>query len=77
MIDYGMSVAVCTDNTLVSHTTLSRELALVADACSLDREAFRRLVLAGFKGAFYHGSYAKKRNFVKRAADKIDAVFNS
>lgn len=77
MLDYGMSVAVCTDNTLVSHTTLSRELALAADACTLDREAFRRLVLAGFKGAFYYGSYADKRNFVKRAADKIDAVFNS
>ena len=77
MLDYGMSVAICTDNRLVSHTTSSRELALVADACELDDAAFKRLVLAGFKGAFYYGSYAEKRRFVKRAADKIDAVFNS
>ena len=77
MIDYGMSVAVCTDNMLVSHTTLSRELALVAQACHMDGNAFRRLVLAAFKGAFYYGSYAEKRKFVKRAADRIDAFFNS
>ncbi len=77
MIDYGIAVAVCTDNTLVSHTTLSRELALVAETCSLDSARFKQLVLAGFKGAFYHGSYAAKRKFVKRAADKIDAFFNS
>ncbi len=77
MLDYGMSVAVCTDNMLVSHTSVSQELALVADACKLDKESFQRLVLAGFKGAFHYGSYADKRKFVKRAADKIDAVFNS
>ncbi len=75
MIDYGMAVAVCTDNTLVSHTTLSRELELVATACRLDEAAFKQLVLAGFKGAFYYGSYADKRKFVKRAADRIDAIF--
>lgn len=77
MIDYGLSVAICTDNMLVSHTTLSRELSLVVDACGLDEVALKRLVLAGFKGSFYYGSYADKRKFVKRAADKIDAVFNS
>lgn len=77
MIDYGMSVAVCTDNMLVSHTTLSRELARVARACELDKAAFKRLVLAGFKGAFYYGSYANKRKFVKRAADKIDEILNN
>lgn len=77
MLDYKMSVAVCTDNRLVSHTTLSRELALVADACKLDQSAFKKLVIAGFKGAFFHGGYADKRRFVKRAADKIDEIFNS
>ena len=51
MIDYGMSVAVCTDNMLVSHTSLSRELSLVAEVCNLDCDAFKRLVLAAFKGA--------------------------
>ncbi len=77
MLDYGMSVAICTDNTLVSHTSLSRELTLTAEACQLGTAETKRLVLAAFKGAFYPGSYARKRSFIKRAADKIDEVFNS
>ena len=72
MLDYGIAVAVATDNTLVSHTTINRELALVADACKLDMKAFKRLVLAGFKGAFYPGRYQEKRAFVRRAADLIE-----
>jgi len=77
MLDYGMSVAICTDNTLVSHTSLSHELMLTSQACNLNTAQLKRLVLASFKGAFYYGSYAKKRAFVKRAADKIDEIFNS
>jgi adenosine deaminase len=74
MLDYGMAVAVATDNTLVSHTNINRELALVSDACSLDLSAFKRLVLAGFKGAFYPGRYAEKRAFVRRAAERFETV---
>ena len=74
MLEYGMAVAVGTDNTLVSHTTINRELALVADACALDMPAFKRLVLAGFKGAFYPGRYAEKRAFVRRAAERFEKL---
>jgi adenosine deaminase len=74
MLDYGMAVAVATDNTLVSHTDINRELALVADACELDLAEFKRLVLAGFKGAFYPGRYAEKRVFVRRAAEQFERI---
>lgn len=74
MLGYGMAVAVATDNTLVSHTTINRELSLVAEACELDLAAFKRLVLAGFKGAFYPGRYEEKRTFVRRAAERFEKV---
>ncbi len=74
MLNYGMAVAVATDNTLVSHTDINRELALVTDACKLDLIAFKRLVLAGFKGAFYPGRYAEKRAFVKCAAERFERI---
>ena len=74
MLDYGMAVAVATDNTLVSHTTINRELALVAEACAMDLAAFKRLVLAGFKGAFYPGRYAEKRAFVRQAAERFERI---
>lgn len=74
MLDYGMAVAVGTDNTLVSHTTINRELALVADACDLDLAGFKRLVIAGFKGGFYPGRYQEKRAFVRHAAERFEKV---
>ncbi|MDD4101705.1 MAG: adenosine deaminase family protein [Kiritimatiellae bacterium] len=72
MVAYGIAVAVATDNTLVSHTDINRELALASEACELDMAGFRRLVLAGFKGGFYPGKYAAKRDFVRRAAQLFD-----
>ncbi len=72
MVAYGMAVAVATDNTLVSHTDINRELALVTEACGLDLAGFKRLVMAGFKGGFYPGKYAAKRAFVKQAAAQFD-----
>jgi len=74
MLEYGIAVAVATDNTLVSHTTINRELGLVADACDLDLPAFKRIVLAGFKGAFFPGRYAEKRAFVRRAAERFERL---
>lgn len=76
MVEYGMAVAVATDNTLVSHTNINRELAMVVEACNLDLNGFKRLALAGFKGAFYPGSYQDKRRFVRRAAERMERIMN-
>jgi adenosine deaminase len=64
MIDYGLSVSICTDNRLVSNTTVSRELELVTRHVGLTRHQLRNLVIAGFKGSFFPGSYNAKREFV-------------
>ena len=74
MLAHRLAVAIGTDNRLVSHTTLSREIALVAETFQLDLRAVRNLVLAGFKAAFFHGSYAEKRLYVAQAATQIDRV---
>jgi adenosine deaminase len=77
MIDYGLSVSLCTDNRLMSNTTVSREMRLVIDGAKLTREEVRRLVIAGFKGSFFHGSFAEKRRFVDAASARYDALENS
>jgi adenosine deaminase len=64
MLDYGLSVSICTDNRLVSNTTVSRELGLVVEHAKLSRAELRRLVIAGFKGSFFPGSFGEKRKFV-------------
>lgn len=74
MIEANLSVAVCTDNRLVSATTLTKELRLVIDGLGLNQEATRRLLLGGFKAAFFPGSYAQKRQFVAAVSARLDAL---
>jgi adenosine deaminase len=66
MIDSNLSVSICTDNRLVSNTTVSQELELVTDSLCLDKTQFRNIVVAGFKGSFFAGGYRKKRAYVRK-----------
>ncbi len=74
MIDNGLSVSISTDNRLVSHTTICRELKLCAAELTLTDSQFRDLVLAGFKRSFFPGPYAEKRAYVRRAINLYDAL---
>ena len=66
MIDSNLSVSICTDNRLVSNTTVSQELELVTNSLCLDKTQFRNIVVAGFKGSFFAGGYRKKRAYVRK-----------
>jgi adenosine deaminase len=74
MIDYGLSVSLCTDNRLMSNTTVSREMQKVIDGAAITREELKRLTIAGFKGSFFHGSFAEKRKFVDAVSARYDAL---
>jgi adenosine deaminase len=74
MIDHGLSISICTDNRLVSNTTVSREVQLVVESAKLKPAELRRLIVAGFKGAFFHGSFAEKRSFVEAVERRYDAL---
>ncbi len=76
MIDRGLSVSISTDNRLVSHTSVSKELLLCTQHLTLTDSQFRDLVLAGFKRSFFPGSYAEKRTYVRRAIDLYDRLEN-
>ena len=71
MMDYGLSVSICTDNRLVSNTTVSREMELVAEHAGLTREDLRKLIVAGFKGAFFPGGYNEKRKYVAAVIERF------
>ncbi|MBT3191434.1 MAG: adenosine deaminase family protein [Verrucomicrobia bacterium] len=66
MIESSLSVSVCTDNRLISNTTVSRELELIASALCLHPAQFKNLVVAGFKGSFFGGGYNQKRAYVRQ-----------
>ena len=71
MLAQQLSVAIGTDNTLVSRTTLTDEVFKAAEACELDAAATSRLMLGAFKAAFYPGTYLEKRAFTEMARERI------
>ncbi len=74
MIEHGLSVCLNTDNRLVSNTTMTRELKLAADHIPMTRHQFRNLVIAGFKGSFFPGSYSAKRAYVRQVIRRYEAL---
>ncbi len=67
MINHGLSVSIGTDNRLVSHTSITKELHLLTEHLVLTNLQFRDLVLSGFKRSFFPGSYDKKRAYIRKA----------
>ncbi len=69
-----LSTSFCTDNRLVSHTTVSQEILRAVEAFSLSAREVRDILIYGFKRSFYPGSYLEKRAYVRRTIDFADRV---
>jgi len=63
MIEEGLAVTFCTDNTLVSHTTMAKELELAVTAFELSPGQLRNMVFNGFKRSFMAKRYRTKRDY--------------
>lgn len=74
MIAHSLSISVCTDNRLVSNTTVTRELQLAVENLPITRHQFRNLIVAGFKGSFFPGSYIQKRAYVRQAITRYEKL---
>ena len=70
MIDKRFSVTIGTDNRLVSNTTVTSELKKVIKNIDITKKQLRDLIISGFKGCFFYGSYTEHRNFVRTAMNK-------
>lgn len=80
MLDHKLSVTLCTDNRLVSNTTVTREISLACENFSLSSNQLKNIIIYGFKRCFYHGSYSEKRDYVRRNIDyyeKIERTFSA
>ena len=74
MIARGLSVSIATDNRLVSNTNVSKELELLVKNIPLTRKEFKNIIIAGFKGAFFPGTYIEKRHFVRQVINRYDEL---
>ena len=62
-----LSTTFCTDNRLVSHTSVSHEIARAVEAFALTPQEVRDSLIYGFKRSFFPGSYLEKRAYVRQA----------
>jgi adenosine deaminase len=69
-----LSTTFCTDNRLVSNTTVSNEIQRAAEAFSLTDGELREILVYGFKRSFFPGTYLEKRTYVREIIDFADAV---
>lgn len=75
MLDEQISATICTDNRLISNTSVSKELRLAVDAFAMSPRQLRNVLIYGFKRSFFPGSYRVKRAYVRSIIDHAERVF--
>ena len=69
-----LSVALCTDNRLVSRTTVTDEVCKAVETFKLNPKELKNILTYGFKRSFYPGPYAEKRRYIRSVLDDIENV---
>ena len=72
MLKEKLSATLCTDNRLVSHTTVSDEIELAVKAFNMDLKDLRNTIIYGFKRSFFPGAYTERRTYVRQIIDYYD-----
>lgn len=72
-----LSTTFCTDNRLVSNTTVSREIGRAVKAFNLTSREVRDSLIYGFKRSFFPGTYLEKRQYVRQVIDYADQILGA
>lgn len=74
MLEHQLSLSLCTDNRLVSHTTVSNEIEKAVTHFDVSPEHLKDIIIYGFKRSFLGLPYAEKRNYVRQIIDYYETV---
>lgn len=74
MLDNRLATIICTDNRLVSRTTVSNEYKLALDTFDVPLKRLKDIVAYGFKKNFFPGNYLEKRAYAKQTLEYFDKV---
>ena len=69
-----ISTTLCTDNRLMSNTTVTNEIMQAVKHLGLDRHDLKSIIIYGFKRSFWPGNYLSKRQYVRQVIDHYDSV---
>jgi adenosine deaminase len=74
MLERNMSLTFCTDNRLVSNTTVSDEIRLALDNFRITPKQLKNFIIYGFKRSFHYKPYADKRRYVRQVIDHYESI---
>ncbi|MFO1462308.1 MAG: adenosine deaminase family protein [bacterium] len=77
MLAARLSLTICTDNRLVSNTTVTAEIQKVVAAFAVSPSVLRDIIVYGFKRSFSPLPYVEKRAYVRRIIDYYEQVENA
>lgn len=74
MLENRLSTTFCTDNRLISNTTVTDEIMLVLKHFHIAPRRLKDIIIYGFKRSFFAGAYLEKRAHVRKIIDFYDEV---
>jgi len=74
MLKARLSVTLCTDNRLVSRTSVSNEIELALRDFDLTPHLLKSIIIYGFKRSFFPGSYPEKRAYVRQIINYYEKI---
>lgn len=74
MLDNKISVSLCTDNRLVSHTTVTKEIELAIDNFPITPNQLKDITIYGFKRSFSYKPYQEKRKHVRKVINYYEKL---
>jgi len=77
MIENDLSVTLCTDNRLMSYTSVTNEYKIATDNFDISPKKLKDIIMYGFKRSFYPDNYKNKRNYIRTIINYFDKVFSN
>lgn len=74
MLEAKLSVTFCTDNRLVSHTSVSKEIETALETFPIPPNQLKNIIVYGFKRSFSYKPYPQKRNYVRTVIDYYEKL---
>ncbi|MFP4151456.1 MAG: adenosine deaminase family protein [Alkalispirochaeta sp.] len=74
MLENKLSVSFCTDNRLVSHTTVTQEIELAVNNFLITPTQLRNIIIYGFKRSFSYKRYPEKREYVRKVINYYEKL---
>lgn len=74
MLERNMSLSICTDNRLVSETTVTREIELAIEGFDIAPKQLKNIMIYGFKRSFFYRPYPEKRQWVRKITNYYESL---